>query len=211
MPKRFAPLFFRSIVPSFFRLRRHCTFSLASIQRKSYQKERSPLLMHLLKSTASLPCAGLSGRHDGMPLLRHSLMPSGGLLAYTLPGKDALIFLRRSIKGGFIPPRGPVNYMFVHALQADPSKADLSPHGPGQLHVCACFTGRSIKGGFIHPQARSITCLCMLYRQIHQRRIYPPTGPVNYMFVHALQADPSKAGLSPHRPGQLHVCRCPHC
>ncbi len=115
--------------------------------------------MHLLKSTASLPCAGLSGRHESMPLLIHSLMPPGGLLAYTLPGKDALIFLRRSIKGGFIL-----------------------------------------------PQARSITCLCMLYRQIHQRRVYSPPGPVNYMFVHALQADPSKADLFSPRPGQLRIC-----
>jgi len=38
--------------------------------------------------------------------------------------------------------------MFAHSLQADPSKADLSPHGPGLLNVCACFTDRSIKGGF---------------------------------------------------------------
>jgi len=138
--------------------------------------------MHLLKTTAPSVCAGKAARHHRVVVFQNVYCRARCLLAYTLPGKDALIFLRRSIKGGFILPRGPVNYMFVHALQADSSNADLSPHGPGQLHVCACFTGRFIKGGFILPR-----------------------GPVNYMFVHALQADSSKADLSPHGPGQLRI------
>jgi len=48
-----------------------CTFSLAPIQRKSCQKERSPLLMHLLKTTATSVCAGLSGRHFNLAMVLH--------------------------------------------------------------------------------------------------------------------------------------------
>jgi len=65
--------------------------------------------------------------------------------------------------------------MFVHALQADPSNADSSPHGPGQLHVCACFTGRSIKCGFVRPTGPDFNVFADAHTVITAFRSFVPS------------------------------------
>ena len=96
-------------------VRRRCTFSLAPIQRKSYQKERSPLLMHLLKTTAPSVCAGKAARHHRMVVL-HQMFTAVlvACLQMARPSEVAL-FLTQIHQRRIYPPTAPAFYMFADA------------------------------------------------------------------------------------------------
>jgi len=59
--------------------------------KKKYQKERSPLLIHLLKSTASSIRAGRAAQHHVQGSLQYAFCCARGLLADASSIEDALI------------------------------------------------------------------------------------------------------------------------
>jgi len=66
-------------------------FFFGNHPKKKYQKERSPLLMHLLKPTASSIRAGRTAQHHVRGLFQYDCCCARGLLAHVSSIEDALI------------------------------------------------------------------------------------------------------------------------
>ena len=66
-------------------------FFFGNHPKKKYQKERSPLLMHLLKSTASSIRAGRAAQHNVNGWFQYTFCCARGLLADVSSFEDALI------------------------------------------------------------------------------------------------------------------------
>jgi len=66
-------------------------FFFGNHPKKKYQKERSPLLMHLLKSTASSIRAGRAAQHHVHGSFQYDFVCARGLLADASSIEDALI------------------------------------------------------------------------------------------------------------------------
>jgi len=79
-------------------------FFFGSHPKKKYQKERSPLLMELLKSTASSIRAGRTAQHHIHWMYQYASGCACGLLAHAPAIEDALIFIRSTIKCGKLVP-----------------------------------------------------------------------------------------------------------